>query len=127
MAVMNIGIGEYIQKTIVNGIPQFNNLWVSNAMVSEPVSMRRYDGEWFSFPYAGNINVEIRLGEYKIESLRCEGQKGVGDILFLDCHSITGFPDFMGAGQDLGVAVAERRFELIAGEFDQQAEGVAEV
>ncbi len=34
-----------------------NNLWVSNSDVPEPVSVRRYDGKWFSFPYANSINV----------------------------------------------------------------------
>ncbi|MEA3443113.1 MAG: two-component regulator propeller domain-containing protein [Bacteroidota bacterium] len=38
---------------------QNNNLWVSNPGVPEPVSMRRYDGEWFSFPYSNSINADV--------------------------------------------------------------------
>ncbi len=33
-----------------------NNLWVTNAGVSEPVSVRKANGKWVSFPYGGLIN-----------------------------------------------------------------------
>lgn len=37
----------------------YNNLWVSNAGVPNPISVCRYeDKKWFSFPYANSINVD---------------------------------------------------------------------
>lgn len=32
------------------------NLWVANAMVANPISVRKTDGTWASFPYASAIN-----------------------------------------------------------------------
>jgi len=40
------------------------NLWVSNAMVANPISVRKTDGTWVSFPYATAINAD------KISTLR---------------------------------------------------------
>ena len=40
------------------------NLWVSNAMVANPISVRKADGGWVSFPYSSAINAE------KISALR---------------------------------------------------------
>ncbi|HSA04530.1 MAG TPA: two-component regulator propeller domain-containing protein, partial [Tenuifilaceae bacterium] len=41
-----------------------NNLWVSNAQVANPISVRKADGSWVSFPYTSAINAE------KISALR---------------------------------------------------------
>lgn len=41
-----------------------NNLWVSNAQVANPISVRKADGSWVSFPYASAINAD------KISALR---------------------------------------------------------
>lgn len=32
------------------------NLWAANVMVSNPISVRKTDGNWYSFPYASVIN-----------------------------------------------------------------------
>ncbi|MHC1703210.1 MAG: two-component regulator propeller domain-containing protein [Tenuifilaceae bacterium] len=38
------------------------NLWAANVMVPKPISVRKADGNWFSFPYASAINAD-RLSE----------------------------------------------------------------
>lgn len=35
-----------------------NNLWVSNAQVANPISVRKSDGNWVSFPYSSAINAD---------------------------------------------------------------------
>lgn len=42
-----------------------SNLWVSNAQVGNPISVRKADGSWVSFPYSSVINAD------KVASLRC--------------------------------------------------------
>ncbi len=49
------------------------NLWLTNTGVPEPVSVKKENGEWISFPYAGVINHEY-IGELIINKL---GQKWV--------------------------------------------------
>ncbi len=49
------------------------NLWLTNYGVSNPVSVRKADGEWISFPYGGVINHD-RIGDIIINRL---GQKWV--------------------------------------------------
>ena len=34
------------------------NLWTSNLMVPKPISVRKTDGTWYSFPYANAINAD---------------------------------------------------------------------
>ena len=50
------------------------------------------------------------------------GQMGLGDGALARCDA-----QFMRLEQHVGVAVAERRLELVAGELDQQAERVLEI
>ena len=42
----------------ISGIALDNsgNLWAANVMVSRPISVRKTDGTWYSFPYASAIN-----------------------------------------------------------------------
>ena len=44
----------------ISGIALDNggNLWAANVMVPSPISVRKTDGNWYSFPYAGVINAE---------------------------------------------------------------------
>jgi ligand-binding sensor domain-containing protein len=38
----------------------YNNLWVTNTQVTNPISVyRHYDKKWFSFPYSSSINVDF--------------------------------------------------------------------
>ncbi len=64
--------GNYIR---IGGIAfdRNNNLWLTNTSVSDPVSVKKENGEWISFPYSGFINHD-HLGELIINRL---GQKWV--------------------------------------------------
>jgi hypothetical protein len=43
-------------------IDNTGNLWASNVMVSKPISVKKPDGTWYSFPYASAINAD-RFGD----------------------------------------------------------------
>ncbi|MFO7923983.1 MAG: two-component regulator propeller domain-containing protein [Bacteroidales bacterium] len=68
-----------------------NNLWVTNTGVPNPVSVRKADGEWLSFPFGGIINHDY-VGEILITET---GQKWVllpkgGGLFVFDNHGNPG-------------------------------------
>mgnify|MGYP003583438918 CR=1 FL=1 len=57
------------------------NLWVSNAGVQNPISVRKADGTWVSFPYSGSIGTDrvttLHYSEYGSLWLLLPQNKGV--------------------------------------------------